>query len=84
MAALLLFRLFDSDTTVAVISGIPSATEASNILPPHKMAETRDLVNRLAASQRLLAHGLIAPNKRPSDQGRFARLDLRAAREAVI
>ena len=30
----------DSDTTVAVISGIPSATEPSNILPPDKMAET--------------------------------------------
>src|SRR5262249_26903736 len=32
----------DSETAVAVISGIPSATEASNILPPDKMAETRD------------------------------------------
>ena len=36
----------DSDTTVAVISGIPSATDASNILPPDKMAETRDVINR--------------------------------------
>jgi len=53
----------DSDTTMAVLSGIPSATEASNILPPDKMAETRDLVNRLAASQRLVAHGLVSPNK---------------------
>jgi predicted TIM-barrel fold metal-dependent hydrolase len=57
----------DSDTTVAVISGIPSATEASNILPPDKMAETRDTINRLAASQRLLAHGLVSPNKGQSD-----------------
>src|SRR5712692_2120208 len=57
----------DSDTTVAVISGIPSATEASNILPPGKMAETRDVINRLAASQRLIAHGLVSPNKGTSD-----------------
>ena len=57
----------DSDTTVAVISGIPSATDASNILPPSKIAETRDLVNQLAASHRLVAHGLVAPNKGRSD-----------------
>jgi uncharacterized protein len=57
----------DSDTTVAVISGIPSATEPTNILPPDKMVETRAIVNRLAASQRLLSHGLIAPNKGPAD-----------------
>ncbi|HSB61723.1 MAG TPA: amidohydrolase family protein, partial [Vicinamibacteria bacterium] len=53
----------DSDTTVALLSGIPSANEASNILPPRLMAETRELVNRLAASQRMLVHGLIAPNQ---------------------
>jgi predicted TIM-barrel fold metal-dependent hydrolase len=57
----------DSDTTVALISGIPSATEATNILPPGKMVETREVLNRLAASQRLLSHGLIAPNKGPAD-----------------
>jgi len=57
----------DSDTTVAVLSGIPSATDATNILPPERMAETRAIVNKLAASRRLLAHGLVAPNKGPSD-----------------
>jgi uncharacterized protein len=63
----------DSDTTMAVLSGIPSATEASNILPPDKMAETRDLVNRLAASQRLVAHGLVSPNKGPADLDEMRR-----------
>jgi predicted TIM-barrel fold metal-dependent hydrolase len=63
----------DSDTTVAVISGIPSATDAGNILPPGKMAETRDVINRLAASQRLVAHGLIAPNKGPGDLDEMRR-----------
>jgi predicted TIM-barrel fold metal-dependent hydrolase len=63
----------DSDTTVAVISGIPSITEAGNILPPEKMAETRDVVNQLAASQRMVAHGLIAPNKGPGDLDEMRR-----------
>jgi hypothetical protein len=63
----------DSDTTVAVISGIPSATEASNILPPGKMAETRDVINRLAASQRLIAHGLVSPNKGTTDLDEMRR-----------
>src|SRR5882724_686973 len=63
----------DSDTTVAVISGIPSATEASNILPPDKMAETRDVINRLAASQRLIAHGLVSPNKGTADLDEMRR-----------
>ena len=63
----------DSDTTVAVISGIPSATEASNILPPEKMVETRAIINRLAASQRLLSHGLITPNKGPADLDEMRR-----------
>jgi predicted TIM-barrel fold metal-dependent hydrolase len=63
----------DSDTTVAVISGIPSTTDASNILPPGKMAETRDVINRLAASQRLVAHGLVTPNKGPGDLDEMRR-----------
>jgi predicted TIM-barrel fold metal-dependent hydrolase len=63
----------DSDTTVAVISGIPSLTEASNILPPDKMAETRDIINRLTASQRLVAHGLVTPNKGPGDLDEMRR-----------
>jgi predicted TIM-barrel fold metal-dependent hydrolase len=63
----------DSDTTVAMISGIPSATEAGNILPPTQMAQTREILNRLAASQRMLAHGLISPNKGPADLDEMRR-----------
>jgi predicted TIM-barrel fold metal-dependent hydrolase len=63
----------DSDTTVAMISGVPSVTEAGNILPPAKMAETREILNRLAASQRMLAHGLISPNKGPRDLDEMRR-----------
>ena len=57
----------DSDTSVAVISGIPSASDEENILPPDNMVETRELVNRLAASRRIVSHGLISPNKGRGD-----------------
>ena len=57
----------DSGTSVAVISGIPSEIESSNILPPAKMAETRDVVNRLAASRRIVTHGLIIPSRGSRD-----------------
>jgi uncharacterized protein len=63
----------DSDTTVAVLSGIPSATDAGNILPPDEIARTRDLINQLAASQRLVAHGLVTPNKGPRDLDEMRR-----------
>ena len=63
----------DSDTAVAVLSGIPSATDASNILPPDEMARTRDVVNQLAASRRLVAHGLVTPNKGPRDLDEMRR-----------
>lgn len=53
----------DSDTSVAVISGVPSESDRTNMLPPDKMVATRELVNRLAASRRVVSHGLIAPNR---------------------
>jgi predicted TIM-barrel fold metal-dependent hydrolase len=51
----------DSDTVVAVITGLPSRTENQNVLPPAEMVETRARVNGLARSRRLLAHGLFSP-----------------------
>ena len=53
---------FDSDTVMAIISGVPTRTWDKNPLPPDQMAATRDYVNELAKSQRVLAHGLIRPN----------------------
>jgi len=52
----------DSDTVMAIISGVPTRDWTSNPLPPDQMAATRDYVNRLAKSQRVLAHGLLRPN----------------------
>lgn len=52
----------DSDTVMAIISGVPTREWNRNPLPPDQMAATRDYVNGLAGSQRVLSHGLLRPN----------------------
>lgn len=52
----------DSDTVMAIISGVPTREWSRNPLPPDQMAATRDYVNGIADSQRVLSHGLIRPN----------------------
>jgi predicted TIM-barrel fold metal-dependent hydrolase len=52
----------DSDTVMAVISGVPSRTWDQNPLPPDQMVATRKFVNDLAGTQRMLSHGLLRPN----------------------
>jgi predicted TIM-barrel fold metal-dependent hydrolase len=52
----------DSDTVMAVISGVPSSSWDKNPLPPDRMVATRKHVNDLAGSQRVLSHGLLRPN----------------------
>src|SRR5262245_28496708 len=52
----------DSDTVMAVISGIPSRDWDKNPLPPDQMVATRKYVNGLAGSTRVLSHGLLRPN----------------------
>ncbi len=52
----------DSDTVMAVISGVPSREWDKNPLPPDQMVETRRFVNDLACSRRVLSHGLLRPN----------------------
>ncbi len=52
----------DSDTVMAIISGVPTREWNRNPLPPDQMAATRDYVNGLAGSPRVLAHGLLRPN----------------------
>jgi predicted TIM-barrel fold metal-dependent hydrolase len=60
----------DSDTVMAIISGVPTREWNKNPLPPDQMAGTRDYVNHLAGSARVLAHGLLRPNlgKREFDE----------------
>lgn len=64
---------FDSDTVMAVISGVPTREWNKNPLPPDQMAATRDHVNRLAGSERVLAHGLLRPNLGPSELDEMER-----------
>jgi predicted TIM-barrel fold metal-dependent hydrolase len=52
----------DSDTVMAIISGVPSRNWDKNPLPPDQMVATRKYVNDLAGSQRVLSHGLLRPN----------------------
>ena len=53
---------FDSDTVMAIISGVPSSEWQDNILPPDKMVKTRNDINSWAGSQRMLSHGILRPN----------------------
>ena len=50
-----------SETDVGVISGVPSGV----LLPPQTMADTRDLVNHLAGSERALSQAMIDPKAPP-------------------
>jgi predicted TIM-barrel fold metal-dependent hydrolase len=52
----------DSDTVMAIISGVPSREWDKNPLPPDQMVATRKYVNDLAGSGRVLSHGLLRPN----------------------
>lgn len=51
----------DSETSVALISGVPTESMDSNILPPDQMVKTRGWINEMAKSQRMVSHGLISP-----------------------
>ncbi len=53
----------DSDTTMAIISGVPTSEWRENILPPDKMVATRNAINTMAGKTgRMLSHGLLRPN----------------------
>ncbi len=52
----------DSDTSMAVITGLPAKTDDQNVLTPAEMFETRAEINGLAKSKRIIAHGLFSPD----------------------
>ena len=51
----------DSETTMGLISTPPGPYPQEAVVPPKEMAHIRDEINRLAGSQRMLAHGLATP-----------------------
>lgn len=52
----------DSDTVMAVITGLPAKTDDQNVLTPAEMFETRTEINGLAKSRRIIAHGTFSPD----------------------
>ncbi len=58
---------FDSETSIGLISTPPGPYPQEAVVPPKEMAHIRDEVNRLAGSQRMLAHGLATPQLGPAD-----------------
>jgi hypothetical protein len=58
----------DSDTMMAIISGVPTSQWKENILPPDQMVNTRNAINKLAGNTpRMLSHGLLRPNMGKSE-----------------
>ncbi|HEY7128386.1 MAG TPA: twin-arginine translocation signal domain-containing protein, partial [Nitrospira sp.] len=58
---------FDSETSIGLISTPPGPYPQEAVVPPKEMAHIRDEVNRLAESQRMLAHGLATPQLGAAD-----------------
>jgi uncharacterized protein len=54
---------YDSDTSLALLSGAPFDDPTWWLLSNAQMAEARALINGFAGSRRLLAHALITPNQ---------------------
>jgi hypothetical protein len=54
----------DSDTTMAVLSAVPAAP-SSNPLTAEEAAATREIVDLMHGSPRLIIHGLVLPNLPP-------------------
>ena len=52
----------DSDTTIALLSTSPSVDPYKILLSDDQMVATRNLVNRLSGTRRMLAHGVIWPS----------------------
>lgn len=59
---------FDSETTIGLISTPPGPYPQEAVVPPDEMAHIRDEINRLAGSQRMLAHGLATPQLGAADR----------------
>jgi hypothetical protein len=54
----------ESDTTVAVLSGLPAATTAGNPITNDELAQAREIINLMAdGTQRLVNHHMVLPNR---------------------
>ena len=57
----------DSETAVGLISTPPGPYPQEAVVPPREMVHIRDEINRVAGSQRMLAHGLATPQLGQTD-----------------
>lgn len=57
----------DSETAIGLISTPPGPYPQEAVVPPKEMAHIRDEINRVAGSQRMLAHGLVTPQLGQAD-----------------
>ena len=57
----------DSETSIGLISTPPGPYPQEAVVPPKEMAHIRDEINRVAGSQRMLAHGLATPQLGQAD-----------------
>ncbi|MGD9881205.1 MAG: amidohydrolase family protein [Reyranella sp.] len=55
---------YDSDTSLALLSGAPFDDPTWWFLSNEQMAKARELINGFAGSRRLLSHALITPNQK--------------------
>jgi hypothetical protein len=54
----------ESDTTVAVLTGLPAVDDTNNPVTNAEIAESRDIINMLAdGTQRLINHHMVLPNQ---------------------
>jgi len=58
----------DSETSIGLISTPPGPYPQEAVVPSKEMAHIRDEINRLAGSQRMLAHGIATPQLGKADQ----------------
>jgi uncharacterized protein len=58
----------DSETSLGLISTPPGPYPQLAVVPPKEMTHIRDEINRVAGSQRMLAHGLVTPQLGRTDR----------------
>ncbi len=60
----------DSSLTTSLLTALPNLPDDTNILPLHYSAETRDMTNHLAQSERCFIHAFAQPNRGFIGRGR--------------
>ncbi|MBK9706467.1 MAG: amidohydrolase [Acidobacteria bacterium] len=69
----------DSDTVMCVVSGVPGKEEdAYSVLPTKLMAQSRDWINQVAGSQRVISQSNCAPNQYKTREELFDRMEFEA------